>query len=57
MLTRDLADPVVDGAARGLWIVYGVRISAIPVVVANGLVFAAAAWTMLRSKPREIAAS
>jgi hypothetical protein len=45
----------MGGAA--LWIVYGVLISAIPVVVANGLVFAAAAWTMLRSKPREIAAS
>jgi Bacterial inner membrane protein len=36
------------GAA--LWIVYGVMIGAIPVVVANGLVFAAAAWTLLRSK-------
>jgi hypothetical protein len=45
----------MGGAA--LWIVYGVMISAIPVVVANGLVFAAAAWTILRSKPREIAAS
>jgi hypothetical protein len=34
------------GAA--LWIVYGVMIGAIPVVVANGLVFAAAAWTLFR---------
>ena len=34
-----------------LWIVYGVRIGAIPVVVANGLVFAAAAWTLL---PRRV---
>ena len=33
------------GAA--LWIVYGVLIGAIPVVVANGLVFAAAAWTLM----------
>jgi hypothetical protein len=33
-----------------LWIVYGVLIHAIPVVVANGLVFAAAAWTLLRSR-------
>ena len=28
-----------------LWIVYGVMIDAIPVIAANGLVFAAAAWT------------
>jgi hypothetical protein len=33
-----------------LWIVYGVLIGAIPVVVANGLVFAAAAWTLFRAK-------
>jgi hypothetical protein len=33
-----------------LWIVYGALISAIPVVVANGLVFAAAAWTLVRSR-------
>jgi hypothetical protein len=33
-----------------LWIVYGVLIHAIPVVVANGLVFAAAAWTLLRAR-------
>jgi hypothetical protein len=34
------------GAA--LWIVYGVLIAAKPVVAANVLVFAAAAWTLLR---------
>jgi hypothetical protein len=28
-----------------LWIVYGVMIGAIPVIAANALVFAAAAWT------------
>ena len=28
-----------------LWIVYGVLISATPVIAANALVFAAAAWT------------
>jgi hypothetical protein len=33
-----------------LWIVYGAMIGAIPVVVANGLVFAAAAWTLFRAK-------
>jgi hypothetical protein len=36
------------GAA--LWIVYGVLIGAIPVLVANGLVFAAAAWTLVRAR-------
>jgi hypothetical protein len=36
------------GAA--LWIVYGALIGAIPVVVANGLVFAAAAWTLAQSR-------
>jgi hypothetical protein len=39
------------GAA--LWIVYGVLIGAIPVVVANGLVFAAAAWTLVQSHRAE----
>lgn len=38
----------MSGAA--LWIVYGVLIGAIPVVVANALVFAAAAWTLAQSK-------
>jgi hypothetical protein len=38
----------MSGAA--LWIVYGVLIGAVPVVVANGLVFAAAAWTLLRTR-------
>jgi uncharacterized membrane protein YedE/YeeE len=28
-----------------LWIIYGVMIGAIPVIAANALVFAAAAWT------------
>ncbi len=31
-----------------LWITYGVLINASPVIVANALVFAAAAWTALR---------
>jgi hypothetical protein len=38
----------MSGAA--LWIVYGVLIDAIPVVVANGLVFVAAAWTLRQAK-------
>jgi len=33
-----------------LWIVYGALIAAVPVVVANGLVFVAAAWTLLRPR-------
>jgi len=36
-----------------LWVTYGVLINASPVIVANVLVFAAAAWTTLRkSAPR-----
>jgi hypothetical protein len=38
----------MSGAA--LWIVYGALIGALPVVVANGLVFAAAAWTLRQAK-------
>ena len=37
-------------AGATLWIVYGALIGAPPVVVANGLVFAAAAWTMWRKE-------
>ena len=40
-----------------LWIVYGLMIGAVPVVVANGLVFAAAAWTMMRAKAESSPAS
>jgi hypothetical protein len=36
------------GAA--LWIVYGALIGAKPVIVANALVFAAAAWTLIREQ-------
>lgn len=31
-----------------MWVGYGLAIGALPVVVANGLVFAAAAWTAMR---------
>jgi len=34
-----------------LWVVYGVVIGAAPVVVANVLVFSAAAWTRWRTRP------
>jgi Bacterial inner membrane protein len=37
-------------SGASLWIVYGALIGAIPVVVANGLVFAAAAWTLIRAR-------
>ena len=35
-------------AGAVLWITYGVLIGASPVIVANMLVFSAAAWTMIR---------
>ncbi len=34
-----------------LWVTYGVLINASPVIVANVLVFSAAAWTALRKAP------
>jgi hypothetical protein len=34
-----------------LWITYGALIGALPVIIANLLVFAAAAWTSLRKSP------
>jgi hypothetical protein len=33
-----------------LWLGYGLVINSLPVIVANVLVFAAAAWTMIRGK-------
>ncbi len=41
----------VQMAGALLWIVYGVLIKASPVIVANGLVFSAAAWTIFRQEP------
>jgi hypothetical protein len=35
-----------------LWVVYGVLIHASPVIVANVLVFSAAAWTAIRRSSR-----
>jgi hypothetical protein len=34
-----------------MWIVYGVLLGALPVVAANALVFAAAAWASIRNRP------
>jgi hypothetical protein len=38
-----------------LWVTYGVLINASPVIVANVLVFSAAAWTALRKAPARAA--
>ena len=38
----------MGGAA--LWVLYGFLIGALPVIAANVLVLAAAAWTLVRSK-------
>jgi hypothetical protein len=40
-----------------LWITYGVFINASPVIVANILVFSAAAWTAFRKAPAPVAAA
>lgn len=37
-----------------LWVIYGVLIGASPVIVANVLVFAAAAWTTIRALRKEV---
>jgi hypothetical protein len=44
-------------AGATLWIVYGALIGALPVVVANALVFGAAAWTLHRASADASAAS
>jgi hypothetical protein len=41
---------VAQMSGATLWIVYGAMIGATPVIVANGLVFGAAAWTLLRQR-------
>jgi hypothetical protein len=38
-----------------LWVIYGVVIGAAPVIVANVLVFSAAAWTRWRTRPADAA--
>jgi len=37
-----------------LWMAYGVLIDAMPVIVANALVFGAAAWTLLRERSQAV---
>jgi hypothetical protein len=41
----------VQMAGALMWILYGVLIGASPVIVANALVFAAAAWTIAARRP------
>jgi len=43
---------MVQMAGAILWILYGSLISSLPVVASNVLVLSAAAWTLLRSLPR-----
>jgi len=52
---RQSALRTVQMLGAGLWIVYGLHIGASPVVVANTLVFGAAAWTTLRRSERRAA--
>jgi hypothetical protein len=40
------------GAA--VWMLYGVQIEALPVVVANAMVFSAAAWTAAKDRTRDV---
>jgi hypothetical protein len=47
--TRPAALRAVQMLGAVLWIVYGFLIDATPVIAANALVFAAAAWTFARN--------
>lgn len=49
--TRDVLLRRVQMAGALLWVVYGVLIAAPPVIAANLLVLAAAAWTERRLPP------
>jgi hypothetical protein len=55
---RPAALRAVQMVGATLWIVYGFLIEATPVIAANALVFAAAAWTWFAargSRPRQLA--
>jgi hypothetical protein len=43
----------VQMAGALLWLSYGLMINSLPVIVANSLVFSAAAWTMFRNRRSE----
>ena len=52
--TRPAALRAAQMLGAALWMVYGFLIGAIPVIAANALVFAAAAWTFARSQARPL---
>jgi Bacterial inner membrane protein len=49
---RPIALRTTQMAGAFLWIIYGGLIGAVPVMVANALVIAAAAWTTVRASAR-----
>lgn len=49
-LRSPLALRSLQMAGAALWLVYGVLIGALPVIVANALVFAAAAWSSINAR-------
>ena len=52
--TRPAALRATQMVGATLWIVYGILIEATPVIAANALVFAAAAWTCFAArKPQQ----
>ena len=58
--TRPAALRATQMVGATLWIVYGFLIEATPVIAANALVFAAAAWTCFavrKSPPQSVAAA
>ena len=58
--TRPAALRAMQMVGATLWIVYGFLIEATPVIAANALVFAAAAWTCFaarKSPPQQSAAA
>ena len=58
--TRPAALRAMQMVGATLWIVYGFLIEATPVIAANALVFAAAAWTCFaarKSPPRQSVAA
>ena len=58
--TRPAALRAMQMVGATLWIVYGFLIEATPVIAANALVFAAAAWTWFaarKSSPRQPASA
>ena len=55
--TRPLTLRALQMAGAALWVLYGILIHAIPVVAANALVLAAAAWTTLSAMRTKVTAA